>query len=131
MANYCPECGNHLDREEEETAREETQQAEEAARADIEIERIRADKEIRLAKIAAGMQDAERDQELAREQGKVEGMEAIIDAATPEPETEPDPEPVIIEDQVPETEPADDMTPPEAEHEEHHERKPRGLGLWQ
>jgi hypothetical protein len=128
---YCPNCGNEIENHDPEVmeARAAEHAARDADRAAVEIEKIRADKEIRLARIAAGIADAERDQELAHAEGRAEGMAEVVSAGVPDPEPIPDPEPVepiVIADDTQ----TDDMTPPETQHEVHSEPKKTGLGMW-
>jgi hypothetical protein len=84
---YCPHCGNPTD-EAGEHAPEEVA-ARTMSRAEVEIAKINADKEIRLAKIAAGSMEHADD-------ARVE--EAIL-APEPEVVTEPDPGPAIVVEQ--------------------------------
>jgi hypothetical protein len=127
--HYCPFCGQHHGGELPATEPEaEAVIASEITSADVRIAEINADKEIKLAKIAAGMIDAERDAELARAEGKADALEKVI---TPEPE--PEPEPVVITDVAPEPEPEGeptDLPPAEEGPEPHSRRKPIGLGMW-
>jgi hypothetical protein len=127
---FCPQCGtDHHAGEAAETEAETPVIIDDRVNsAEVEIARINADKEIRLARIAAGMVDAERDQELAHERGKAEALEQIV---TP-PEPEPEPEPIdiiaptaIVEDEI-------DDAPPETEGSPAPvpEKRAKGLGMW-
>ena len=127
--SFCVECGaDHHAADREPEAAAEVVEVHEVTSAEVEIEKIRAEKEIKLAKIAAGIADAERDQELAHERGKAEALESVI---TPDPEPQPDPEPIVINDVAPEAEPEPTDLPPAEEHQEpQHRPKARGLGMW-
>jgi hypothetical protein len=132
MEIICPECGEHLDPHELHTAAPVIETAE-ITSAEVEIARINADKEIRLAKIQAGMIESEAIVEAAVEAAHAEGEAAGLREATA-PEPVPEPEPVVVVDAPAEPE-ADIPAPPVAGHDEDHEdREPRkqsrGLGMW-
>jgi len=121
--SYCPHCGSEIDREITPEEKEE--------RALIEIERIRADKEITLAKLAAKAHDAELDttEHVADVQAETDVATATVEAeviaagiaAGVEPEPEPEPTQVIVQNTEPEPEPE---MPERAEHREPRDRKP-------
>lgn len=126
----CPDCGEKLDAHELHSA---PPVAEDVIRADVEIARINADRDIQLAKLAAkvAVDEELHEAELAaaHESGRADGIETGVEIVSPEPEPVPEPmpapDPVVIVDDVPEV-----PAPPAAE--EHRERKPKktGLGMW-
>lgn len=111
---YCPHCGN-------ETAREISPE-EKALHEAVEIERIRADKEIAIARLQARSvrEELETAENVAEVQAEAEVESAVAEAelvavaveAGMEPE--PEPEPVMI--QVAEEETDGDEMPPREEH---------------
>jgi len=116
-------CGVHHEGEAETEAVAEVAAVEEITRADVEIARINADKEIRLAKIAAGIAESETQIEAAHAEGRAEGMQDALDAVAPDPEPvapvivdapEPDPEPVV-----------DPLAPPVMDSSPEHEKPKR------
>jgi hypothetical protein len=124
--HYCPFCGeHHTDGQAETDAAAAVTVVDETTRADVEIEKIRAKKEITLARIAAGMVDAERDEELAHAVGVAEGLVDGIQGGMPEPEPEPEPEPIVVE--APEPEPE---MPPREERESGPRRAPSRHGFF-
>jgi hypothetical protein len=109
---YCSHCGNPV--EHETPVEAEAESVAEVVSADVEIARINADKEIKLAQIGARVEEhvSEVDQaaDLAHAEGVAEGMAEVI--TPPEPET---PEsPVIVVEDNPDTE-TPEITPPLAE----------------
>lgn len=133
--NYCPGCGTQLEREIEHAegeAVETEQQTEEITDAAVEIARIEANRDVMIKKIDAGIAEhvAEVDTaaELAHAEGEAEGMERVIEAASP-PET-PDAPVVVVPDNPPPEEP--EITPPPAEDStepsEHHEHRSSSYG---
>jgi hypothetical protein len=127
---YCPDCGlnHHLDdiaAEPEVTVVDNS-----VSPAEVEIAKITADKEIKLAKIAAGTFKEEMESELESLRAELRGFKEGIDAVAPEPEPVEQPAPVIID--APD-EPVDQLPPPPEDTEEHHERKSKSnmsLGMW-
>lgn len=124
---YCPECG--ADHHAGERAEQE------ATRAEVEIERIRADKEVRIAQItskaAVAIGESDAAAESAHAEGVVEGVEAMADVVTPgAPETpgaEVMPEPIVAEPEPgPEPPP---LPPPVTETTTVHEEK-KAPGWW-
>lgn len=131
MANYCPECGSPYQRDEAaEIAAAESAAVGEVTDASVRIAEINAKKEIALARIAAGVMDAERDIDAARTEGKAEALEAIVNPPEPEPELTPDPI-VIMQDDT-DVQADDDMAPPPVEEHDHEPaaRRGRSLGIW-
>lgn len=124
---FCPECGTDhhagdvIEDESPVTVVDNT-----VTPAEVEIARINAERDIKLARIAAGMQDAERDEQLARAEGKADALEQIV---TP-PEPDPEPDPVVI-DAPPVDDTPDDAPPPTegSPAPEPHNRS-RGMGVW-
>jgi hypothetical protein len=106
--HYCPYCGVGHGGESEQEAAPIVVEDNTVTPAEVEIARINADKEIRLAKIAAGVLDQERDEDLARAEGRAEGMAEAIDTLTPDP----DPVPVMVDSPAPEPEAEPDVAPP-------------------
>lgn len=126
---YCAHCGNELPAAESQAEHDQAAEdvAEAVASADVEIERIRADKEIKIAKITAGVIDQERDEELARAEGVAEGLHEAIAPELPE---QPSETPVVVvnDDSAPE-EP--EVSPPPAEESSEpsrHEPEHSGYG---
>ena len=130
-SHYCPMCGAVHGGEAEAEAIAEVAAVEEVSRADVEIARINADRDIRLARINAGVLDQERDAELAHAEGKAEGVVETLETLAPDPE----PAPVVVEaDPEPEPElvPEVPAPPVDDDHQDHEPRPPksRGLGMW-
>ena len=130
--HYCPFCGDHHGGETpaEAAADEVIETAAEVTSAEVRIAEINADRDVKLARINAGMMDHDRDVEAARTEGKVEALEEVI-----APEPQPDPAPIIIdapeaiaddapEDALPEAGETEGSTPPAAT------KKKLGLGAW-
>jgi hypothetical protein len=109
----CPECGTA---HEEPIVIEPEPAVEEIAEAEVRIAEVQADRDIKIAKIEAGVTEDITESRLAELEGQVRGMREVLDriAPAPEPEPAPAPEPVItvVDDQ------ADDEVPPKAEHHE-------------
>jgi hypothetical protein len=135
--NLCPDCGHvhpPVTAPEAEVIGAEAAVADTAKIADTEvkIEQIRADKEVEIARIQAGMIDADRDEQLARAEGKAEALEEVI-----APDPEPDPAPIVIDapEAVAEDDAPDDA-PPAADATEGSAppapaaSKKLGLGAW-
>lgn len=106
---------------------------------EVRIARINADRDVKVAQLAAKQErewnesreviaetEAEAAVEVAVAEAEVIG--AIINAETAEPEADPAPEPVVIEAIDPAPEESD--APPIVEDHEPVSRKPRGLGMW-
>lgn len=111
---FCENCGA----ERHEAAEPEVVvEAEHTESADVEIARITADRDVKIAKISAGMVETETAVELAHAEGVTEGLEATV--APDEPAADAPPVVVLNDDQGEEMPEA----PPEAEehHEEPHE----------
>lgn len=80
----------------------EPEAAAELTRAEVEIAKIQAERDVKLARIGAGIDDASRDQALARAQGEAGVLKDIIT---------PDPAPVVVTDPVPVPEPEPEPDP--------------------
>lgn len=113
---YCAHCGNPLPEAEGPAEDVTIVEAPEVNSAEVEIAKINADRDIRIARIGAGVVESEAVVELAHAEGVAEGLETAV--APPEP---PPAEPVVVVDNNDE-EPEPSIPP--AEPEEHHERKP-------
>ena len=103
---------------------------------EVRIARINADRDVKVAQLAARQErewnesreviaetEAEAAVEVAVAEAEVIGT--IIAAETSEPEPEPMPEPVVVEAPAPEPEPSD--APPVVDHREPREKK---RGFW-
>jgi len=119
MSN-CETCGQVVP--EPEVAVEEAVDLEPVAEASVEVARIEADRDIKVAKIAAHVADDELELRLAALEGELRGIkEAMV-----QPEPEVAPEPVIVaQDVAPEPEP--EMPPREEREEPKAPRKPKGF----
>jgi hypothetical protein len=119
---FCPECGvnHHADDEVTEEVIAANTVAEVTAN-EVRIAEINAKKEIALAKIARGIAEAEELHEsevvTAHAQGEADGLREAI---TP-PEV-PEPEPIVLPDNLPEPEPAPDTI---TLADDHQDREPR------
>lgn len=131
---FCPECGaDHHAAE-----RAEREEAERAADREVEIERLRTKRDIEVARIQASaakdIAEEEADADLARAEGRAEGMTEVIEAAAPESAPEPpeDEGPVVVMDDAEVAEEPDDGAPPirEESGEPKESRKRVGLGMW-
>lgn len=109
---FCPECGadHHVaDRA-----------AEAAADREVTLAKIAADRDIRIAQItansAAALAETENALEVAHAEGKVEGMETVIDSAAVDgqaPELGEPGAPIVVESESePVAEPEPDLAPP-------------------
>jgi hypothetical protein len=110
---FCPECGtdHHVaDRA-----------AEAAADREVTLAKIQADRDIKIAQItansAAALAETENALEVAHAEGKVEGMETVIDSAAvgdgQAPELGEPGEPIVVESPAePVAEPEPDLAPP-------------------
>src|SRR6266702_6029225 len=101
---FCPECGidHHVAaRAEADAVKAETDRAVEIARLetkrDIEVDRI-------TAGAATSISETEAEADVARAEGIAEGMENVIDAATPDAPA-PEGDPIVITGPAPEPEP--------------------------
>lgn len=117
---YCQHCGSQLPEpviEEVIEAEAEVASVEEVTSAEVEIAKINADRDIKLAKISAGVVETVSEVEAAKDEAKAEILEDVL--APPPEETEP--EPVIVVDAGAETEPEpEEDAPPEVEPEPAH-----------
>lgn len=82
--------------------------AETTSDAAVEIARLEAERDIKVAKIAARQDDEEQVSELAAMRARLDVLEAAL--APPEPEPMPEPEPVVVV-----SEPDAAAAPPEKE----------------
>lgn len=80
--------------------------------AAVEIAEIEATRDVKLAQISAGTEEAWRDARIAELEGQMRGMREMLDRLTP-PAPEPDPEPVPVVVTEPEPEPVPVGTAPE------------------
>jgi hypothetical protein len=110
---FCPTCG--IDHHVAERAEEQ------AADRAVELARIEANRDITIAKITANVTrdtaDVDQAAELARAEGKAEGMETAIDGAAVDQAPElGDGEPIVVSapDAEPELEPEPELAPPPA-----------------
>ena len=109
---YCSHCGNPLA---EETAEPDVVvEAERTEKPDVEIARITADRDIKIAKIQARMSDTEDALEAEHALGVAEG---VTEALTPEPTADAPPV-VVVNDDASDDSPE---PPPEAEETPHDE----------
>ena len=110
--------------------------AESAVRADVEVARIEADKEITLAKIASRTVEATEESRVAQLEAELRGIKdalaRLVPVDGPESDAEPvsDPPPVVEVADV--NDGPDDLTPPETETESKPRAKQRSIfGMWQ
>src|SRR2546430_15603827 len=94
----CPECG--FDRPDIVEVPAETEAAETAADATVEIARIEADRDVTLAKVHAKTEESWQETRVAELEGKLAGMQELLDRLNP-PEPHPEPRPVIVEPPAP------------------------------
>ena len=121
MAAYCSHCGSKVPHE--------IGPEERAAREQVEIERIRADKEIAIAKLQRSaireelettevVAEVEAEAEVAAAEAEAEVVGAAMAAGM---EPEPEPEPVIIQETAVEPDHEGELPP----REEHHHDEPK------
>lgn len=112
---YCAHCGNALPEGEaaEVHAEAEAIEVAEVASAEVRIAEINAERDIKLARISAGIIDAGRDTELARAEGKAEAFEEVL---APEPADAPEPQVVVVDAPAEDAPPVDDTDVPENDH---------------
>lgn len=99
-----------------ESARAEETVTEEVASATVEVARIEADRDVKVAKISAGVAEVEVESRLAEVEGQLRGMREALDRLVPEV-PEPDPEPVVVAQEVA-PEPTEAEMPTRAESHE-------------
>lgn len=126
MTHLCPECGleHAVDVDQPIIAID----PEPAAAAEVEIARIEADRDVAVARIGAKVEEGWQEQRIAELEGRLAGMQEIIEQLTPDPE--PEPVPVVIEAPEPDpvtTEPTT-TAPPIVEPEPAKKRK--GNPFW-
>ena len=127
MSHTCPDCGlEHAVAIDEVADVVETEAVTEAA---VEIARIEADRDVTLAKVNAKVEEGWQEQRIAELEGRISGMQEMLDRLTPQPEPEPEavpivaapqPEPVIEE---PEVQPPPIVEAPAG-------KKPKGNAFW-
>lgn len=125
---FCQHCGNPTPEPEAiaEIATEgEVAETEVVASSEVRIAEIQAKRDVDLARINAGIIDADRDTALARAQGEVEALEQII-----APDPEPADPPVIIEAPAAEDPEPEGNPPPEADPAPAPSAKSSGLGWY-
>lgn len=113
--HFCPFCGEHHGHALPESEAE-VDVAAEVTTAEVRIAEIQADRDIKLARITAGIVDQERDEALAHAEGENEAFREVLAPEPPE-ETEPAEPPVVVVNDEPEPE----ETLPEPSETEHHE----------
>jgi hypothetical protein len=100
------------------------------ASADVEIEKIRADKEVAIARIAARAEEAHDETEVEILRGEIRAMKETLALLVPQPDPEPEPEPIVIPEPVDAAPDPTDLPP--AEDQPHHRQQHKvGLGMWQ
>lgn len=128
---FCQHCGHQLDEPEAEAAVDVAAEtaaaaegvAEQYSSADVEIERIRADKEIKLAKIQRGIASEAIEAETAVDAAKAEILDDVL--------TPPAPEPIPVEVAGPaEPETPDEEPPPVVDTAPEPEKKGGGNPWW-
>lgn len=108
----CPDCGIEHEAPEP-VVIEEAVDVEPVAEANVEIARIEADRDIKVAKIERGMMADEMEIRLAEVEGNLRGMREVLDALVNPPA--PEPAPIVIEEPEPEVEM--EIPPKEERHE--------------
>jgi hypothetical protein len=99
--------------------------AEVQAEAEVEVARVNADAAVQLAKIQRSTLEDDERVELEALRVEVAAMRELT--MPPEPEADPDPAPVIIND----AEPEPDMAPPVNDgHSDQPRHRNAGLGMW-
>jgi hypothetical protein len=116
---YCPHCGNALS---EEPAATEQETVETITSSEVEVARINADRDVTLAKIAAGTEkavtEAQTDADLVAAVTEAETLGDVVEQLSPDPEPAPA-APVVVVDDGQADEPAPtDLPPAEPEHHE-------------
>lgn len=126
--HFCPYCGEHHGAMEEAPVAAEVVadvSAEEAGAA-VQIAEIEADRDIRLAKIAAAAEETHDETEVEVLRAEVRTLREMIEKIVPEPEPTT-PEPVIVAQEVPAPEPEPEMPKAEDRHEPRAPKVKRGF----
>jgi hypothetical protein len=118
---HCEKC--HADYGEE-SEPEVIVEAEHTEKPDVEIARIQADRDIKLARITAGVVDIERDVELAAAEAKAGVLGEIVSPPEAEPEV------VVLDEPEPESVPEPEPEGALPEVEESHEHAPKRDVWW-
>lgn len=130
---FCPHCGA-----ETELAIPVAAPIAEAVNSEVEIARINAERDVKVAQISARQEKdwnetrvevatVEAEAEVAAAEATAEVIGEVL-AADAEPE--PDPEPIVIDAPTVEDEVVDDAPPENDGPAPHEPSKPRGLGFW-
>ena len=129
MPNYCHECGARL------LAEDHPDETGKVTEAEVEIARIQANRDIRIAELAAReahaeteaaveISESEAEVEAAHAEGVAEGIETVIDAANPET-SEGEPATIVVEAPAEEAEESAEVPPVIEPHEPPHREKNR------
>lgn len=94
MSHTCPECGLEHAVEVEKVA--DVVETEAVVEATVEIARIEADRDVTLAKVNARVEEGWQEQRIAELEGRLSGMQEMLDRLTPEPEPDPEPVPLVV-----------------------------------
>jgi hypothetical protein len=104
-------------------AEAEAEAVETVASAEVETTKILADRDVTIARIEAGVEKDALATDVEAMKAELRGMREVLDRLAPAPEPMPEPEPaapVIIDT----PEPAPDMAPAVADHQDDDKRKP-------
>lgn len=126
--SFCTNCGHELPPALE--AEVEIDTAEVHATAEVEVERIRAEKEVAIAKINAGLM---KDELVVENAALAAANEVLEEVAAPEPAPLEDTQPIVIEapEQVNDEPEFENAMPPGDDDAPHHSSHKRvGLGVW-
>lgn len=131
---FCPECGANHHSDDEVTDTDVTIVDNTITPSEVEIARINAQRDIKLAQIQAGVDREALESELAALQAELrgykEGVETVVDPvedSEEQPAEDDSPDVVVVDDDTQ----AEPESLPEPEPVEHHRKeKPRGLGMW-
>ncbi len=123
----CPNCGEHICDRPAEPAEEAAAVAETAELTDasVKIAEIEADRDIKLARISAGVAEVVADSRADAAEAKADALESVLT-----PPVEPDSAPVVVVNDPAEPEPEaapEDLPEPEPEH---HERAAKKSNSW-
>lgn len=125
----CPDCGDrHIHVSESDDS---DKAAEAVTSAEVRIAEIQAERDVRLAKIAAGIARDEAESDAKSDTARAEGEAAgLREALAPEPEPEPEPElPAVVvasDDDAQD----DELEPPDAAPAPAPAARRSGLGMW-
>lgn len=131
--HYCPYCGEHHGEdmaqvpsgEAGEYSGEGAEIPEAVPEAAVEIARIEADRDVKVARIGAGVAEDDLRAEVEMVKGEIRGMREVLDRLAPEPE--PAPEPVVVAQEMSAPEPEPEMPPREEHHEPRETRRKTGF----